>query len=557
MDPVPPAADRFATHAVTNQPPPLAPYDAWATDAPLQEALAREGAAWAADHVAAYGPVAGGEAMELGFAANENKPSFKPFDRFGHRIDEVEFHPAYHRLMSLAIAAGVPNFAWRNATIPGSHVARAALMYLHGQAEQGTCCPLTMTYASVPVFRNVPALATDWLPRVTSTDYDMRSIPAWQKRGNTIGMGMTEKQGGSDVRANTTRAHPLEGGGAGTLYELVGHKWFLSAPMCDAFLVLAQAPAGLSCFLVPRFAPGTGDGAVRNAIQLQRLKDKLGDWSNASSEIEFLGASGWLVGDEGRGVTTILEMVALTRQDCMIGSAAIMRQALVQAIHHARHRTAFGRLLARQPLMQNVLADLALDSEAAMAMSLRVARAVDASLRDPEEAAYARIVTAIGKYWICKRCPPFVNEAQECLGGAGYVEESILPRLYRQAPLNSIWEGSGNVQCLDVLRALSRQPETRDVVLAELRSAHGANALLDAHVARLTANLVESQLSESASRSLVEALALALQAALLVKVGDPAVGDAFCAARLGEYPRQSYGALSPATPLARLIDRAF
>jgi putative acyl-CoA dehydrogenase len=552
-------SDRFATHAVTNQPPPLVPYDAWATDLPLQQALAREGATWAADQVAAYGPIAGGEAMELGFAANENKPKFKPFDRYGHRIDEVEFHPSYHRLMALAITHGVPSFAWRNAATPNAHVARAALMYLHGQAEQGTCCPLTMTYASVPVFRRVPAIARDWLPRVTSTEYDPRPIPAWQKRGNTIGMGMTEKQGGSDVRANTTRATALEGGGAGTLYELVGHKWFLSAPMCDAFLVLAQAPAGLSCFLVPRFLPGAaGDsGDARNAIRLQRLKDKLGDWSNASTEVELEGAAGWLIGDEGRGVATILEMVALTRQDCMIGSAAIMRQALVQAIHHARHRSAFGRLLAEQPLMQNVLADLALDSEAAMVLSLRVARAVDASPRDAAEAAFARIVTAIGKYWICKRCPPFVNEAQECLGGAGYVEESNLPRLYRQAPLNSIWEGSGNVQCLDVLRALRRQPETRDAVFAELQSAAGANTTFDAHIARIGAGFDESQLTEANARVLVEALALGLQAALLLKRDDDAAGATFCAARLGDRLAHCYGTLPSRAPLAQLIDRAF
>ena len=553
----PPVQDRFATHDVTNQPPPLAPYDAWASDLPLQQALVREGARWATPAVAAYGPVAGGELMELGFAANENKPKFKPFDRFGHRIDEVEFHPAYHRLMELGIAHGVPNFAWRHAGMAGAHVARAALMYLHGQADQGTCCPLTMTYASVAVLQHAPALAQEWLPRITATDYDARSLPAWQKRGNTIGMGMTEKQGGSDVRANTTRAHPLTAGGANRLYELVGHKWFLSAPMCDAFVVLAQSERGLSCFLVPRFAPDAGQHNARNAICIQRLKDKLGDWSNASVEVEFQGALGWLIGAEGRGVATILEMVALTRQDCLIGSAAIMRQALVQAIHHARQRKAFGKLLIEQPLMHNVLADLALESEAALALALRVARAVDASPRDAREAAFARIATAIGKYWVCKRCPPFVNEAQECLGGGGYVEESILPRLYRQAPLNSIWEGSGNIQCLDVLRALKREPETREALFAEFDAVKGAHPRLDAHVARLAKDLRDTEHVELRTRALVEAMAIGLQAAQLLRMDDRTVGDSFCEARLGEVVLHNYGTLPPSIPFAALIARAY
>ncbi len=545
----------FTTHDVTNQPPPLAPYDAFATDLPLQLALVRDGAAWAGQAVAAYGPIAGGEMMELGFAANENKPRFKPVDRFGNRIDEVEFHPAYHRLMELGIAHGVPNFAWRHAETAGAHVARAALMYLHGQADQGTCCPLTMTYASVPVFQQAPALAAAWLPRINAIDYDSRSLPAWEKRSNTIGMGMTEKQGGSDVRSNTTRAYPL-GGGAGSggerLFELVGHKWFLSAPMCDAFLVLAQTERGISCFLLPRFAPDNS----RNAIRIQRLKDKLGDWSNASSEVEFHGALAWLVGEEGRGVATILEMVALTRQDCMIGSAAVMRQALVQAIHHSRHRKAFGKLLGEQPLMQNVLADLALESEAALALTFRVARAVDASPRDVREAAFARIATAIGKYWVCKRCPPFVNEAQECLGGAGYVEESILPRLYRQAPLNGIWEGSGNIQCLDVLRALKREPETRGALFAEFALVKGVNRRLDQHVARLTAALGITDDIELRSRALVEAMALGLQAVQLLRSDDSAVGDAFCEARLGEHASRNFGTLQATAPFGVLIQRA-
>jgi len=552
MEMTAPVVNQFATHEVTNQPPPLAPYDAYATDLPLQQALIREGAGWALPAVAAYGPIAGGELMELGFAANENKPAFKPFDRFGHRIDEVEFHPAYHRLMELGIAHGIPNFAWRHAETPGAHVARAALMYLHGQADQGTCCPMTMTYASVPVFQHAPALAKEWLPRITAIDYDARLLPAWKKRGNTIGMGMTEKQGGSDVRANTTRAHPLNAGGNDGLYQLVGHKWFVSAPMCDAFLVLAQTERGISCFLLPRYAP---DGN-RNAIRIQRLKDKLGDWSNASSEVEFQGAVAWLIGEEGRGVATILEMVALTRQDCMIGSAAIMRQALVQAIHHARHRKAFGKSLIDQPLMQNVLADLALESEAALALTFRVARAVDASTRDPREAAFARIATAIGKYWVCKRCPTFVSEAQECLGGAGYVEESILSRLYRQAPLNSIWEGSGNIQCLDVLRALKREPETREALFAEFATAAKANRWLDQHVLRLATALDNTDNIELRSRALVEAMAIGLQAVQLLRLQGSNVGEQFCEARLGEHMSRNFGTLVSSMSFGPLIVRA-
>jgi putative acyl-CoA dehydrogenase len=546
-------ADRFITHSVENQPPPLAPYDAYATDLPLREALQREGGGWAEHDVAAYGLVTGGELMELGVLANENKPKFRPFDRYGHRTDFVEFHPSYHRIMEIGVAHGVPNFAWRHEDRPGAHVARAALAYLHTQPEQGTSCPLTMTYACVPALRHQPDLAQDWLPRITSTQYDAHFIPAWEKVGNTIGMGMTEKQGGSDVRANTTRAHPVGAGGPGQLYELVGHKWFFSAPMCDAFLVLAQTDAGISCFLMPRFAP---DGTL-NAIRIQRLKDKLGDWSNASSEVELQGALAWMVGEEGRGIATIIEMVALTRQDCLIGSSGIMRQALVQAIHHARHRRAFGKRLVEQPLMRNVLADLALESEAAVALSLRVARAIDASARDAHEAAFARIATAIGKYFVCKRCPPFVNEAQECLGGAGYVEESILPRLYRQAPLNSIWEGSGNIQCLDVLRALGKEPETAPAFFAELEAARGAHAAFDAEIGRLRVELDRRDALEARSRMQVERMALALQASLLLRAGNEHVAAAFCESRLGDAHGLCFGTLPASAPFDVLIDRAF
>ncbi|SFF37984.1 putative acyl-CoA dehydrogenase [Fontimonas thermophila] len=541
-------AERFKTHVVENQAPPLGRYDAWTTDIALREAVEREGGLWAEPELAAFGVVAGGELMELGFAANENKPKLRAFDRYGHRIDEVEFHPAYHRVMQLAMQHGVHAFAWRNESTPGAHVARAALSYMHSQAEAGTGCPLTMTHSAVPVLRREPALAALWLPKITAYEYDPRVLPAAQKTACTIGMGMTEKQGGSDVRANTTRAYAQADGS----YEIVGHKWFFSAPMCDAWLVLAYTDAGLGCFLMPKLRP---DGS-RNAIHIQRLKDKLGDWSNASSEVEFHGAWAQRVGPEGRGVATILEMVALTRLDCMIGSSALMRQALVQAIHHAQHRKAFGKRLVEQVLMKNVLADLALDAEASMALALRVARAVDGAPRTAHESAFARIATAIGKYWICKRAPAFVNEAQECLGGAGYVEESILPRLYRQAPLNSIWEGSGNIQCLDVLRALSKEPETREVFFGELMTAKGGNAHLDREIAWLATAFDDVTTLELRSRMVVERMALALQAAVLVRAGNAAVADTFCATRLGGEHGLNYGTLPADAPMDVLIARA-
>ena len=543
-------ATQFTTHQVENQPPPLLPYDAYGTDLALREALLREGAGWAQAQVQAYGLLAGGEMMALGVLANQNKPKFIPVDCYGHRLDEVEFHPSYHRLMALGVSHGITGFAWRHAELPGAHVARAALMYLHHQAEQGTSCPLTMTYACVPALRHAPELARQWLPRIVATEYDGSHRPAWDKAGNTIGMGMTEKQGGSDVRSNTTRATPI---GAG-LHELVGHKWFLSAPMCDAFLVLAQTPAGLSCFLLPRFAT---DG-TRNAMRIQRLKDKLGDGSNASCEVEFQGAQAWLLGEEGRGVATILEMVALTRQDCLIGSSALMRQALVQALHHARHRRAFGKALIDQPLMRNVLADLALESEAATALTFRVARAVDGSARSDSEAALARVVTALGKYWVCKRCTPFVNEAQECLGGLGYVEDSSMPRLLRQAPLNSIWEGSGNIQCLDVLRALQREPACREAFFAELQAARGGHALLDDEILQLERMLAGAPTKlEGQSRLLAERMALSLQAAILIRAGDNAIADSFCQSRLGSQHGLAFGTLAASAPVAHLFERVW
>ena len=537
----------FQTHVVDNQPPEFAPRDLWATDIALREAVLRESDDSHVARLAAYGALAGDELYRLGFDAHRDKPRLRTHDRFGHRIDTVEFHPNYHRLMAAAIEHGVAGLSWSEPE-PGTHVARAALSYLHHQIEPGTSCPLTMTHAAVPVLRRAPALA-DWADKAAAGRYDARDVPIADKTGVTIGMGMTEKQGGSDVRANATIATPLS---LDNEYTLVGHKWFFSAPMSDGFLVLAQAPAGLSCFLLPRRLP---DGS-KNAFQLMRLKDKLGDWSNASSEVEFAGAWAHRIGDEGRGIATILEMVMLTRLDCMLGSSAEMRMALAQALHHASHRRAFGALLIDQPLMRNVLADLAIESEAALALSMRVARAVDAAPRDSREAALARVATAIGKYWICKRASPFVNEAQECLGGAGYVEESMLPRLYRQAPLNSIWEGSGNIQCLDVLRALAREPAAGDVLWTELGAALGVHADYDRIVESLRLLLTsETHVEPSQARAVVERLALALQAGLLLRAGSP-MAAAFCASRLAHPHALAFGTLPVHVDFDAVLQRA-
>src|SRR5690554_5311030 len=534
-----------ATHIVDNQPPEFAPRDLWRDDLALREALQREGGGAFTDTVAGYGALAGGELLALSFEAHRDRPRLRTHDRGGHRIDLVEFHPHYHRIMQAAVGHGVAGLSWARPQA-GAHVARAALTYLHYQVEPGSSCPLTMTHAAVPVLAGDPGLE-DWVRGVAACRYDPRDLPAAAKHGLTLGMGMTEKQGGSDVRANTTTATPLAGGGQ---YLLRGHKWFLSAPMSDGFLVLAQAPGGLTCFLMPRRLP---DGAL-NGFRLMRLKDKLGDWSNASSEIEFDAARAWRVGGEGRGVATIIQMVMLTRLDCMLGSAGLMRMALAQALHHCRHRHAFGRALIDQPLMRNVLADLAIEAEAALALSMRVARAVDAAPRDPAEAAFARAATAIGKFWICRRAPAFASEALECLGGAGYVEESLLPRLYRQAPLNSIWEGSGNIQCLDVLRALAREPEAGAALLAELGAAAGADGDFDAALAVLRTALAASP-SEASMRRLVERLALLLQAAVLLRAGSPMAAD-FCRSRLGGGQGLAFGGLDADTGFDTLIARA-
>jgi putative acyl-CoA dehydrogenase len=513
---------RMATsHTVTaaNQPPPLEGYNLYEQDAALVEALRREGGgAWEAE-VAAFGESLGGEPLGWGRLANEHPPVLRTHDRYGRRIDEIEFHPAWDSLLRLGLDARIHSLPWLDSR-PGAHVARAALFMLLGQVEAGVGCPLSMTFAAVPALRPEPQLSEEWIPRLTGG-------------GALCGMAMTERQGGSDVRTNQTTARP-----DGDAWIVDGHKWFCSAPMSDAFLVLAQAPAGLSCFLLERPQPG---------FRIERLKDKLGNRSNASAEIALEGAVAQLVGEEGRGVRTILEMVVHTRLDCVLGSAALMRRAVAEATHHAAHRAAFGRLLSDQPLMRNVLADLCVESEAATVTALRLARAFD-----EDDGPFRRLATAVAKFWICKRTPPLVAEALECLGGNGYVEESQLPRLFRESPLNSIWEGSGNVNALDVLRALDREPETGEAFLAEVRLAAGGDSRLDDAIQKLENELAEP--SEEGARRLLERLAVVLQGSLLVRHGAPEIADAFCASRLAE-PGGVYGTLPSNLDLAAIVER--
>lgn len=530
------------THRVENQPPPLEDYNSFATDEALSAYIAAFGAEWAREDLDRFGGTAGSaEFIRLGFEANENRPVLHTHDRFGARIDEVRYHPAYHRLMSKAIREGLHAAHWREPA-PGAQVARAAKYYLMAQVEAGHGCPITMTSAAIPTLRHQGELFDAWAPKILAGEYDPSNISYTEKSAVTIGMAMTEKQGGSDVRQNSTRAHPAGREGPGQAYELVGHKYFVSAPMSDAFLVLAQAPGGLSCFLVPRWHP---DGS-RNSMQFIKLKAKISNGSNASAESELRGALGWRVGEEGRGVATIIEMVAMTRFDCMIGSSAGMRQALAQAAHHCRHRAAFGRRLVEQPLMQNVLADLALESEAALAMTLRIAMALDAREDDEHEALLVRIGTALGKYWICKRMAGHAAEAMECIGGMGVMEDTIMPRLLRESPVNAIWEGSGNVQCLDLLRILQKTPGAVDALLAELGSVRGEHPAMDSLVDDVRRRLGEAEDIELRARRLMASMALGLQAATLLRYGDDAVARAFCEARLapggdgrlyGELPR--------------------
>jgi putative acyl-CoA dehydrogenase len=521
-----------ATHEVTNQPPPFLDVNWFELDPALREALEREGGSWGVDRARDLGGIAGSaEAYEHAVRANTNLPVLKTHDRYGHRIDQVALDPSWHWLLKIGVEREIPSLPWRGEQ-PGAHVVRAALMVLWSQAEAGVMCPISMTYAAVPALRMQPGLAAEWEPRLTLPDYE---------RGALAGMAMTEKQGGSDVRANTTRAEPL---GDGT-YEVTGHKWFCSYPPCDVFLVLAQAPGGLSCFLIER-GPG---------MEFQRLKDKLGTRSLPSSEVEFRGALARMVGEEGRGVPTIIEMVNHTRLDCLLGSTAGMRRGVAEAAWHTRHRSAFGKLLVDQPAMRNVLADLALESEAATAAAFRCARAYDA-----KEGPFRRLATAVLKYWVCKRAPAHAAESLECLGGNGFVEESVMPRLYRDAPLNSIWEGSGNVAALDVLRALTKEPEALPAFLAECELARGSDARLDRHIDRLKGRIgdLREEDPQWSARRIVEDMGVALQGSLLVRHAPPFVADAFCASRLDADGARSttYGTLPPGIDAQAIVDRA-
>ncbi len=541
---------QFETHEVFNQAPPLEGYDVFGADRALVEAVDREGAGWAVAELEGLGVLAGTPAsQELGRLANEHRPELHSHDRYGHRVDVVEYHPAYHQLMRTAVAHGLHSGPWADPR-PGAHVARAAKVMVWYQVDAGHICPISMTYAVVPALRHQPEVAAGWEPLICSTTYDLADVPVSQKLGVTCGMALTEKQGGSDVRANTTRAEPV-GNGSERTYLLTGHKWFCSAPMSDAFLVLAQAPGGLSCFLMPRWRP---DGS-RNPIRIQRLKDKLGDRSNASSEIELLGAAAQLIGEEGRGVRTIIEMVNHTRLDCILGSASVMRQGVAQATWHAAHRSTFGRRLADQPLMANVLADLAVESEAATAAALRLARAYDAAAGDEHEHLLQRILTPVVKYWTCKRAPQHAAEALECLGGNGFVEESGMPRLFRQSPVNGVWEGSGNVICLDVLRALARAPEALEAFWSEVGDAGDADARLARAVDDLHVDLSEPAALERRARSVVERMALVFQASLLVRSSPAVVADAFCASRLAPAGAGTFGTLPDGVDTAGILAR--
>jgi putative acyl-CoA dehydrogenase len=536
---------RLETHDVSNQPPPFEDVNLFTSDRALQDAIERAGGGAHRERIAAFGALCGSaQAAEWAMQANRNPPQLRQFDKYGQRLDEVDFHPAYHALMAMGIEAGVSSAAWT--AKEAGHVLHTALEFLMAQAEPGVCCPMTMTYACLPALRHQPELAAGWTPRILSAKYDGASRPMKDKAGATIGMAMTEKQGGSDVRANTTRATRNADGS----YTLVGHKWFCSAPMSDAFLTLAYAEGGLTCFLVPRWRP---DGE-RNAIHVMRLKDKLGDKANASSEIEYHGAFAQRIGEEGRGVRTIIEMVHHTRLDCILAPAAYMRTSLANALWHVAHRTAFQKKLIDQPLMRSVLADLAIESEAATALAFRIAESFDESAAAGKTTAFSRIATPIGKYWINKRVVNFVYECMEAHGGAGYIEEGVMPRVFRQSPLNSIWEGSGNVICLDVMRAMSREPDSVAAFVQEIEGARGGHPKLDRAMEGVKDALAEP-VTEAGARRLVEAMALVLEGAVLAK-GDAAVFDGFCATRLGEHPGLTYGALDATIRTHSVLERA-
>lgn len=540
---------RLETHEVTNAPPPFAERNLYTADRALREAARLHGSDWVEEPLLALGAAAASEeAMQWGEDANRYPPELNAFDRFGRRIDEVRFHPAYHKLMSLAMEHRIHSIGWREKQ-SGRHVAHAALLALFSQAEAGTMCPVSMTYASVPALRRQPDIASAWVPKIVEGFYDAQLRPIADKRGLTVGMAMTEKQGGSDVRANTTRAEPLGQGGPGAEYRLTGHKFFCSAPMSDGFLTTAYTGRGLSCFLVPRIKP---DGE-RNTIQIVRLKDKLGNRSNASSEIEYHGAYAWMIGEEGRGVATIIDMVHHTRLDTMAGSLGIMRRALAEAVHHVRHRRAFQKTLIDQPLMRRVLADIALDYEAAASLTMRVARAFDGE--SEEERHFARLGVALGKFWITKRTPQFVYECLECLGGGGYMEDSPMARYFRESPVNAIWEGSGNVIALDILRTLHKEPAALGIYFAELAPARGLHAHFDRSFEDL-ARAAAKGVPEAEARRIAETMAIALAAALLLRNGAEAVAAGFCDARLNPEGRGiNYGAGPARIDVNAVIER--
>jgi putative acyl-CoA dehydrogenase len=546
-------ASGFATHEVLNQAGALQNYDAYASDKPLVEAVQAFGADWAADHLQRAGVLVGSEKVQtLARQANRHLPELRTHDRFGNRVDLVEFHPAYHELMSLIYGCEAHSFAWTHDR-PGAHVARAALSYLWNQGENGICCPMGMTFASIPALRHDAELHGEWAPLVNRSAYDPRPIYAKEKAGVTVGMAMTEKQGGSDLRATITTARPATSRrGSGAPYLLTGHKWFFSVPMSDLFLTLAQTDKGLSCFLATGWLP---DGS-RNRLKIQRLKDKCGNKSNASSEVEFYDLHAVMLGAEGRGIRTIIEMAHATRLDFAVGSAGLMRQALSQALHHTANRRAFQRSLIDLPIMRNVVADLAVESEAMTWMTLRLALALDRSETDRREALMSRICTPVAKYWACKRAPQFVVEALECHGGNGFIADHLMERLYREAPLNGIWEGTGNVICLDVLRSIEREPEALEVFRDEIAEVRGANARLDAFADDLARRLADPAGLEPVARRVVEMMAFALQASLLVRHSSAAVADAFCATRLdGDWGR-AFGTMPQGLNTQAIVDRA-
>ncbi len=533
------------TPGSANQPPPLVGYNAWSGDEILVEAVKREGGGWISERASRMGDLVGSERMQtLATHANRYAPELRTHDRLGNRIDTVEYHPAYHELMALAFGAGLHSLTWTDKR-EGVWVARAALNYLWNQGENGVACPVTMSFAAVRVLRHNAKLAEEWEPKLLACDYDPRPLPLAQKRAVTIGMAMTERQGGSDLRANSSRAVPLDEGE----FELAGHKWFCSAPMSDAFFTLARTETGLTCFFVPR---SLADGS-RNPFFIQRLKDKCGNRSNASSEIEYRGTRARIVGEEGRGIATLIEMAHLTRFDIVVACAGMMRAALNQALHHAAHREAFGRRLVEQPLMQNVLADLALETEAAALLVFRLARAFDRAERDERERLLMRLMTPIAKYWLCKRLPPLVVEAMECLGGNGYVEEAPLARLYREAPLNGIWEGSGNVICLDVLRSIQKEPASLDVLLEEVNSGGERVSQGAAPTYRLLKDTIGIELQ---ARRIVESIAIALQASLMARHAAHEAADAFCASRLAGDWGRAFGTLPSTASCEAIVRRA-